>query len=340
MKLSRIIICIAMSIIALNSFAYRPRTYNINGSDIVRKDGPYDNAGEFTDGVVLATPDEMTKASVYIKEIYEQDEYTILLLQIDYWKQGNTKRPSEWYFATYKKYEKGVIDAVFAGSEGDIAYADGKEIFPDSGYDFMPKKTECSAWRNSATVTREYFTRMGLRGADEDTENGTITWHYAVDRQGFFSLPADSVKQKAVNATSPNESVIGRKDDPTRNYGSHESDKCSTIGPGMIVFDLIMTPRSDKKLPQHFEDTYKYLDGDQLPQQESARLNKILTTWQQRLFYRDPSLWLEWAQQNPDSQVLKNIKAANEDSTFAAFFDEQINALDKKARKWWKKQLK
>lgn len=239
---------------ALTASAFRPMIIYINGTELASstKYLPDNMINAFLEGAIWAPVDSVS--DVYIQEVRCQGDYSYACFVVKY--KYELKRPDECYVITYQVKEPGIIDAVLAYVDGDIALCNGASLHRDLMYRLRAKESKCVMTSSGFDVTRNYSTLMGSNGGPSFTENGSVMTHYEIDNKGKISRATPHVTSHAQFITEPNGSIPGRevKDSDTQ---VEEYDNTRTLGPGMQVLHLVGTPLHEKLAQKDFDDFIK-----------------------------------------------------------------------------------
>ncbi|MBR5102441.1 MAG: hypothetical protein IK092_04900 [Muribaculaceae bacterium] len=299
---------------------------------------PVNTKHSFLDGVLCDSSAEIDKASFSIDSWLDDDDFTITLVAVKY---ANEDRPGENYVVTYK-HDGGVIDAVLAYIDGDIAYGKAAFLCPNYNYVVLNTGTEFAFTPEGFTVKRSYKTLLNNRGGSSMRELGDWTLAYKVDDRGMITLDKDAEKWKTRTISTPNESVIGNTEEPRE----WTDTKTSTLSVPMLnLVKVYGSPLSQKTEPKEFEEVAKYVPEEEqmygtLPlyktTMEAFAANKAELL--KRLMYRQPALWTEWLYNNDCETAKLLAEQLKADEGFKSWFKTQVKSIkNKKQRSWWNK---
>lgn len=279
--MKRIVLLTMAMVMTVAASAYRPIPIPINGVEIASSTRvlPEFWIDNFLDGAIWAAADSVS--SVKIQEVRCQGDYSYGCFLVSY--KHEMKRPSEFYVITYKVNEPGIIDAVLAYVQGDIAWADGAMLQSKLMYQLRGGEASCKMTDKGFDVERHYTAYMGSNGGPSFTEEGTLTTHYMIDEAGKITCADPYTTGHAKLTTEPNRSIPGREvrlDDIT----VEESDNTRALGPGVRLFVLIGTPLSHELTPSDFDGFCKWADelGRHLGPKAMNRIIDLARLWQSR----------------------------------------------------------
>lgn len=327
---------LAMMLLSLSATmsANSPIKLRINGAtlDFVQEAVVPESMNEqFLKGVYCGLMSDI-KDKIIITDFKHSDNYTIALLLVG----------SDYYVATYKP-KGGVIDGALLLKKNDIVMA--CDFMNPRGNRVNAKSPSISLEEDKVSVTRIFKTYVNAydKGGPIITEEGSVTSVYDVDKSGKIAAPNDSQHSKWI--------VVENTSVPGNRGGKDviERDACRTLGPGIVVINLYKMPVSQEndETPGRLENLFKQFDGMKrdVPKKEMEQFTSCieeLEKCQKGMILRNPKLWLDWLDKNPDSSNIKVLnKSLEEDKDFKAELLKEVKSLkDKKLRKAWENRLK
>ncbi len=327
---------LAMMLLSLSATmsANSPIKLKINGAtlDFVQDAVVPESMNEqFLKGVYCGLMSDI-KDKIIITDFKHSDNYTIALLLVG----------SDYYVATYKP-KGGVIDGALLLKKNDIVMA--CDFMNPRGNRVNAKSPSISLEEDKVSVTRIFKTYVNAydKGGPIITEEGSVTSVYDVDKSGKIAAPNDSQHSKWI--------VVENTSVPGNRGGKDviERDACRTLGPGIVVINLYKMPVSQEndETPGRLENLFKQFDGMKrdVPKREMEQFTSCieeLEKCQKGMILRNPKLWLDWLDKNPDSSSVKVLnKSLEEDKNFKADLLKEVKSLkDKKLRKAWENRLK
>lgn len=327
---------LAMMLLSLSATmsANSPIKLKINGAtlDFVQEAVVPESMNEqFLKGVYCGLMSDI-KDKIIITDFKHSDNYTIALLLVG----------SDYYVATYKP-KGGVIDGALLLKKNDIVMA--CDFMNPRGNRVNAKSPSISLEEDKVSVTRIFKTYVNAydKGGPIITEEGSVTSVYDVDKLGKIAAPNDSQHSKWI--------VVENTSVPGNRGGKDviERDACRTLGPGIVVINLYKMPVSQEndETPGRLENLFKQFDGMKrdVPKREMEQFTSCieeLEKCQKGMILRNPKLWLDWLDKNPDSSSIKVLnKSLEEDKDFKAELLKEVKSLkDKKLRKAWENRLK
>lgn len=327
---------LAMMLLSLSATmsANSPIKLKINGAtlDFVQDAVVPESMNEqFLKGVYCGLMSDI-KDKIIITDFKHSDNYTIALLLVG----------SDYYVATYKP-KGGVIDGALLLKKNDIVMA--CDFMNPRGNRMNAKSPSISLEEDKVSVTRIFKTYVNAydKGGPIITEEGSVTSVYDVDKSGKIAAPNDSQHSKWI--------VVENTSVPGNRGGKNvtERDACRTLGPGIVVINLYKMPVSqeNEETPGRLENLFKQFDGMKrdVPKREKEQFTSCieeLEKCQKGIILRNPKLWLNWLDKNPDSSSIKVLnKSLEEDKDFKAELLKEVKSLkDKKLRKAWENRLK
>ncbi len=327
---------LAMMLLSLSATmsANSPIKLKINGAtlDFVQEAVVPESMNEqFLKGVYCGLMSDI-KDKIIITDFKHSDNYTIALLLVG----------SDYYVATYKP-KGGVIDGALLLKKNDIVMA--CDFMNPRGNRVNAKSPSISLEEDKVSVTRIFKTYVNAydKGGPIITEEGSVTSVYDVDKSGKIAAPNDSQHSKWI--------VVENTSVPGNRGGKDviERDACRTLGPGIVVINLYKMPVSQEndETPGRLENLFKQFDGMKrdVPKREMEQFTSCieeLEKCQKGMILRNPKLWLDWLDKNPDSSSIKVLnKSLEEDKDFKAELLKEVKSLkDKKLQKAWENRLK
>ena len=327
---------LAMMLLSLSATmsANSPIKLKINGAtlDFVQEAVVPESMNEqFLKGVYCGLMSDI-KDKIIITDFKHSDNYTIALLLVG----------SDYYVATYKP-KGGVIDGALLLKKNDIVMA--CDFMNPRGNRMNAKSPSISLEEDKVSVTRIFKTYVNAydKGGPIITEEGSVTSVYDVDKSGKIAAPNDSQHSKWI--------VVENTSVPGNRGGKDviERDACRTLGPGIVVINLYKMPVSQEndETPGRLENLFKQFDGMKrdVPKREMEQFTSCieeLEKCQKGMILRNPKLWLDWLDKNPNSRSIKVLnKSLEEDKDFKAELLKEVKSLkDKKLRKAWENRLK
>lgn len=327
---------LAMMLLSLSATmsANSPIKLKINGAtlDFVQEAVVPESMNEqFLKGVYCGLMSDI-KDKIIITDFKHSDNYTIALLLVG----------SDYYVATYKP-KGGVIDGALLLKKNDIVMA--CDFMNPRGNRMNAKSPSISLEEDKVSVTRIFKTYVNAydKGGPIITEEGSVTSVYDVDKSGKIAAPNDSQHSKWI--------VVENTSVPGNRGGKDviERDACRTLGPGIVVINLYKMPVSqeNEETPGRLENLFIQFDGMKrdVPKREMEQFTiciEALEKCQKGMILRNPKLWLDWLDKNPDSSSVKVLnKSLEEDKDFKAELLKEVKSLkDKKLRKAWENRLK
>ncbi len=340
------ILCLLVIIVAMVAPA-KPGVCRVNGIEMLEKGKTLEGNEKalFLQGVVLATPEMLDRATVKIREVkgIPMGDKIFVCAQLDVTYDKQDHRADETYVVTYKQ-EPGIIDGMLAFHQQDMVYCDGRDFMPrDMGYGFHAGTASVIRLGEKFDVKRQYEAGMGQNGGPQLSEEGAVTRHYVFDNDGHIVPAEEPVTYQIKHIEQPNASIPGRSFEETRPRVTENNNPSMLGGPGMAIIDFFTQPvclQNDAWLTELNDRVTGMQDG--LPPVTKGRMLNAFKHWEQIMMYRDASLWLNWLKANNGTQLYLDFKSLLDgDEQFAGWVKEQVNALkDKKVRKWWQKALK
>ena len=292
---------------------------------------------KFLKGVYCGSPQEMCEAGINITQWKATKDYTIALL-----KAMAPNIATTWYVVTYKP-QGGIIDGALLLCEDDILIASGEIMFADRGIKMEAKSPGFSLEEHSVTVTRKFKSYVNIydKGGPIITEDGSVTYQFDVDGNGIITRNAESPTFHSLWTEKMNMSIPGRiSQNPNGDKAVTESNKCHTLGMGLMVIAHYTTPASDVMIADKTESRLRSLDEMSLTMHDSKMLEeinqkrKMLCSWQKGMMYRNPSLWLIWLDNHQDSKCMNVVKEClGTDEYFRAWMREAARALERNPAK-------
>ena len=334
MKKTYFLLAIMLLSLSANMSANSPIKLKINGAtlDFVQEAVVPESMNEqFLKGVYCGLMSDI-KDKIIITDFKHSDNYTIALRLVG----------SDYYVATYKP-KGGVIDGALLLKMNDIVMA--CDFMNPRGNRVNAKSPSISLEEDKVSVTRIFKTYVNAydKGGPIITEEGSVTSVYDVDKSGKIAAPNDSQHSKWI--------VVENTSVPGNRGGKDviERDACRTLGPGIVVINLYKMPVSqeNEETPGRLENLFKQFDGMKrdVPKREMEQFTSCieeLEKCQKGMILRNPKLWLDWLDKNPDSSSIKVLnKSLEEDKNFKAELLKEVKSLkDKKLRKAWENRLK
>lgn len=288
---------------------------------------------QFLKGVYCGPTSELKDKQLIITSFKYSDNYTIAVISVE----GGYD-----YVVTYKP-EGGVIDGALLLKKDDILL--GCNFLNPRGDRMYVKPPTINLEESKVSVTRNFenYVNAYEKGGPIISEEGSVTTVYDVDKSGKISASDGYEHSKWI--------VKGNAGVPGNHGGKDvtESDNCRSLGPGMSVIYFYKNPVSqeDEKTLGRLENLYTQFDGMQrdTPKREMGALANCideLEKCQKGMTLRNPKLWLNWLNKNPDSRCMAVLnKSLENDGNFKAELLKEVKSLkDKKLRKAWEKRLK
>ena len=323
--------------LAVTVTAMTPVELRINGVSLVRggNEGtlvPESMNEQFLKGVYIGTKSELADKQFFITDFEHTDNYTIAVL----------KTGGDYYLATYKP-KGGIIDGAFLLHDGDIVM--GCDYTNPGGNKMYSNSSTVMLENGKVSVTRNFTTGVNVyeKGGKHLTEDGSWTRMYDVDESGKISVSSNIFHSKWTE--KENMSVPGNRG------GSKvsESDKCRTLGLGMNFLSLYTEPvcQENDETPGRLEMLFNQFENmiKSVRNRDASNLLKSRSYMESRLkglVVRNPKVWLEWLDKNPESKSVSIFnKYLENDKDFKSELLKEVKSFkDKKLRKAWEKKLK
>ena len=336
--MKKIVFLLAMMLLSLSATvsALTPIDLRINGihlpfiHDAVV---PESMNEQFLEGMYCGPTSELKGKQLIITSFKYSDNYTIAVIHVE----GGYD-----YVVTYKP-NGGVIDGALLLKKDDILLA--CNFLNPGGNQMYAQSPTIDLEESKVSVTRNFETYVNAyeKGGPVIIEEGSVTSVYDVDKSGKISAADGSQHSKWI--VKGNASVPGNRGgkDVT------EYDKCRSLGPGISVIYFYKNPVSqeDEKTLERLESLYIQFDGMErdVPKREADKFTNCineLEKCQKGMTLRNPTLWLDWLNKNPDSRSMKVLnKSLEDDGNFKAELLKEVKSLkNKKLRKAWEKRLK
>ena len=325
----KLIMAATIALFAVNAFA---------GIDLqsmnIEEPLPAATAHQLLDKVLLHNPAVLDTVKAEVSDVQFRDRFNVVFAYVG---RGNNGFSTEIYVVTVDKKGE-FIDGAMLGIMGDVRClvidrAPGMQYKPSTtiAYDLVG---------DTVKVKRTYAfftTELGGRYMHKDGEifntfilraNGTLmqqpAYTTAIMQEGHAPLP-------------------GKEELPTRTATTGEFD-----GYGMKVLQLMQLPVSAFDMDRV---NGLVMWADKMSDQLTARDAKSTTAfnvnevpyWATALCLRHADESLPWLAAHPDNDLMADclVSEAQDDDDTQAWLTQCVkNLKDKKARKWWQKELK
>lgn len=334
---------LAMMLLAMSvtASAMTPIQLKINGV-ILQHNGksamvPESMNAQFLKGVYCGSDNDLKDEQVVITQFeYAENnsnmDICIALLTVD----------DEYYLATYKA-TGGIIDGALLLKKDDILL--GCDFFNPRGNKMRAYSPEILLDKGKVSVKRNFLTYVNAfdKGGPIITEEGSVTKVYEVDNTGKISVSGGGQHSKWTRAA--NASIPGGKHD----RDVTEGDKCRTLGLGMNLISFYTKPVSQENdetinrfeiLLKQFSEVLNQVKG--YGTADARNCLAALEKCQEGMVLRNPQLWLDWLNKNPESKNMQALQKKMElNNDFKLQLLDAVKSLNnKKLRQAWEKRLK
>lgn len=298
---------------------------------------PASAARQLLGPVFLHNPNMLDTVNVEITDIQRRDRFSVIFA---YAGRGNNGFPTEVYVVTLDS--RGFFkDGALLGIMGDVR---SLVIDREQGMRYEPKSAIAyDLTSDTIKVKRTYTFFSTLRGGYPYEKDGTIYNQFVLGSDGTLrqlSPVVTAIETRGSRPAGLPEPRDGSKviDEKTVNIVKGEYD-----GYGMDVLMMMQTPVSAFDMAR-VNNLAMWADKVEARPNSTDDFNVgMVAIWGSALCLRHAHVSLPWLAAHPNDDLMADCLAgyASEDSSIKAWLKQCVgNLKDKKARKWWQKELK